>query len=440
MSTITERKEGGLPVTLRRTESHEPPAAADRASLRRHNLGLVLRVLRELGPRSRAKIAVDTGLNKATVSSLVSELEERGLVRPGDLDRGTVGRPGHTIELDGRSVAGVGAEVNVNHIAVIAVGLRGEAFYDRWLPLDTSRLDAAAVLDALTPLITDALARAAERGAQVVGLTVGVAGLVDRGTGMLTVAPNLGWRNVPVKDLLTERLGRQLYRLTVDNEANLAVMAETHAGPSAERENLIVLVGEVGLGGGIVAEGRLLRGAKGYAGEIGHMMVDPYGRVCSCGRTGCWETVVGLHALLSAATDPDDPVRDPARALEERLAELNRRAEVGDARTLAAMRQVAHWLGIGLGNVVNLLNPGTVVLGGYFSLVGDWMLDEINAELTAAGIAPESGGCKIELSRLGFSAPVRGAATVSLEPVFDDPTLVRPRGVSLPASPAGGST
>ncbi len=415
-------------------------SAADQMVLRRHNLGLVLRHIRDLGPHSRAKIATSTGLNKATVSSLVTELSERGLVRDGSLERGNVGRPGHTIELDGATVCGIGAEVNVNHVEVLALDLRGTVVAEKRSSLDTARLDPDEVLDRLAQLIHEATDEVLARGVRTVGLTLGVAGLVDRGAGVLAVGPNLGWHDVPVADLVHQRLDRPAYPLLVDNEANLAAMAEAAALPEGDRADVLVLVGEAGVGGGIVSGGRLLRGAQGFAGEIGHMRVDPQGRRCGCGRTGCWETVAGLRALLSGAADPDDPIQDPALGLEDRLAELNRRAELGDARTLAALHQVGGWVGRGAATLVNVLNPKVLVLGGYFAVVGGWMLDGIRDELAAGSIAPRAGDCRVELSTLGFTAAVRGGAQVALDSVFTDPTQVPRRSADRSADLMEGAT
>lgn len=416
------------------------PSSADHMSLRRHNLGLVLRNLRDLGPHSRSRIASETGLNKATASSLVTELAERGLVRDGDLQRGSVGRPGHTVELDGRLVCGIGAEVNVNHLGTLAVDLRGEVVSARRLSLDTLRLEPAEVLDHLAVLIAQTVDDIAARGAQPVGIALGAAGLVDSTAGVLTIGANLGWREVPVAALMLERLGRPPYPFTVENDANLAAIAEAAARQAGAGSDLLVLVGEVGVGGGIVSGGQLLRGSQGFAGEIGHMTVDPRGHRCGCGRTGCWETLVGLRALLTAAADPDDTIHDPALGLEQRLAELNRRAELGDARTLSALHQVGRWLGVGAATLVNVLNPGTIVLSGYFAVVGTWMLEALQAELGAAVIAPRAGGCRVELSSLGFTASLRGGAHVALDSVFNDPTAVARTTRPTPATAATATT
>ncbi len=398
--------------------------AADQMTLRRSNLALVLRSLRDGGARSRARLAADLGLNKATVSSLVNELVERGLTRRGGVERGGVGRPGQTVELAGQDVCGVGAEVNVNHVATFALDLTGTVVSERRHSLDDAEhLDPDEVITRLADLLRQTFDDIELRDARPVAVTVGLAGLVDSERGVLAVGPNLGWHDVPVADLLAERLGGSPYPIRLDNEANLAAIAEAVPG-DAERQDILVIFGEVGVGGGIVADGRLLRGRHGYAGEFGHMIVDPRGRRCGCGRVGCWETVSGLRALLDAAADPDDAVRDPALGLEERLAEINRRAELGDTRTLAALEQVGGWVGVGAAMLTNALNPSAIVLSGYFAEVGHHMLPAIDAQLRAGVLAPEAGGTRVELSTLGFTAAVRGGALAALETVFDDPTRI----------------
>jgi predicted NBD/HSP70 family sugar kinase len=394
----------------------------------RTNLGLVLRRLRDQGPRSRATLATELGMTRSAASALVTELAERGLVRNGGTERGGVGRPGTTVELAGHGICGVGAEINVNHVSTMALDLAGEVVSERRLGIDVPGLPPGEVLDRLAEQVGETLADLGHRDIEPVGLTLGIAGLVDRERDVLTLAPNLGWRDVPVGELLRERLGSS-YPISVDNEGNLAAMAEATPG-DPERQDILVVFGEVGVGGGIVAGGRLLRGRQGYAGEFGHMIVEPRGRRCGCGRVGCWETVSGLRALLDLAADPDDPVRDPAMAIDDRLAEINRRASLGDTRTLAALEQVGGWVGEGAAMLVNALNPAAIVLSGYFAAVGHHMRPAIEARLQAGVLAPQAGGTRVALSTLGFTAAVRGGATVAVDGVFADPTRVARRPVA----------
>ncbi|MGY1718968.1 ROK family protein [Blastococcus sp. SYSU DS0552] len=404
--------------------SSERRAPADQATVRRTNLGLVLRHLRDHGPRSRARIAQETGLNKATVSSLVAELADRRLVTTGEVDRaGSVGRPGLTVHLDGACVCGIGVELNVDYAAALVLDLRGEVLFEQRLALDLPALGAERTLDAVAGLVSDAVAAAAATGASPAGLTVAVAGLVRSLDGVVTLAPNIGWRDVAVLDGLRARLGTD-FPIRVENDANLSAIAEWAMGSEARTSDLVYLTGEVGVGGGVIVGGRLLRGAGGLSGEVGHTSLGDPDAVCGCGRRGCWETVVGLAALLRAAADPGDPVADPGRDLEARLAEVAARAEAGDARTLAALRQVGTSLGTGAAVLINLFNPRVVILGGYFAVLGEYLMEPLLTELEARVLGPGIAGARVVLSTLGFTAAVRGGAHVALESVLEDPTLV----------------
>lgn len=406
---------------------------ADQGTVRRANLTLLLRSLRDGGPRSRARLAADLGLNKATVSSLVGELIDRGLARQGNAERGAVGRPGTIVEINGSGAFGVGAEINVHHVSTLAVDLAGETVSERRTSVDTRGLRPDEVVDRLAELLAGSLADLAELGALPVSVVVGVAGLVDRDSGTVSVAPNLGWQDVELARLLRERLQRPAYLVVVANEANLAAVAEATPG-DPERRDILVIHGEVGIGGGIVADGRPFHGRLGFAGEFGHMVVDRAGRRCGCGRTGCWETVIGFSRLIEMVADEDDLLRAPDLDLEARVAEINRRAAAGDERTLGALHEVGRWVGIGAAGLTNALNPGTIVLSGYLGEIGEWFLGDVEAELTRGVLAPDAGGTRIVLSDLGFSAAVRGAAAVAIEHVYDDPTLVPRATPSLEAT------
>jgi predicted NBD/HSP70 family sugar kinase len=392
--------------------------------VRRANLGLVLRHLRDHGPRSRARIAHETGLNKATVSSLVAELTDRGLVTAGELHRrGTAGRPGLIVHLDGRGVCGIGVELNVDYVAVLVLDLCGTVLFEERIGLDVPSLGVERTLDEVARLVRAAVAAAAEQGASPAGVTLAVPGLVHSVSGVVSLAPNLHWTDVPVLDGLRRRLDLDC-PMRVENDANLSAIAEWSMGAEARTPDLVYLTGEVGVGGGAIVGGRLLRGADGLSGEVGHLALGDPAEVCGCGRRGCWETAVGLAALLRHAAEPDDPVRDPSRDLETRLAEVGRRAEAGDERTLAALASVGTALGAGAAVLINLFNPRVVVLGGYFAVLGRWLLEPMTTELNERVFGPGLAGARIVLSTLGFTAAVRGGAHLALDAVFDDPTLV----------------
>jgi predicted NBD/HSP70 family sugar kinase len=262
-----------------------------------------------------------------------------------------------------------------------------------------------------------------------IGMTLAIPALVDVDAGAVAFAPNLHWRQVNVVrgmvDRLSTRTGvRPAFPIKVDNDANLAALGEFAMGGIAGTPDLVYLTGETGVGGGVIVGGRLLRGAGGFSGEIGHIPLDPAGHVCGCGRRGCWETMVGLAGLFRMAADAHDPVWDPSLDLDQRLDMVHRRAEAGDARTLGALTKVGTALGLGASVLVNVFNPRALVLGGYFASLGRFLLGPMMAELRARVIAPDIGGCRVELSRLGFAAAARGGAHVAFEAVLDDPTVV----------------
>lgn len=405
---------------------------ADQLSVRRSNLSLVLRHLRSAGPRSRARIATETGLNKATVSSLVAELVDRGLAKEGDIERGQVGRPGQAVEVDGR-VCGLGVELNVDYLALHVLDLRGETVATDRIAIDVPREGPERTLAAMAKLVASAISDVAREGRDVAGVTVAVPGLVETTPGVLRFGPNIGWRETWVADELQARLGDPGCPIRVDNDANLAAVAEFAMGIAAGTPDLVYLTGEVGVGGGVIVGGKLLRGAEGFAGEVGHIAIAPEGHLCGCGRRGCWETVAGLSALLRAVADPGDAVADPSVDLEQRMAEIRRRAELGDGRTLRGLEAVGAGLGLGASMLVNIFNPRVIVLGGFFSLLGDFVLPAMEAQLHDHVIAPALGGCRIERSTFPFTAAARGGAYVVLQTVLADPTSV-----VRAAIPAGG--
>ncbi len=414
----------------------QTPSSTPQSAMRQSNLARVLQLVRE-APRSRARLADHTSLNKTTVSSLVSELVARDLVSEGSAAVGHVGRPGAAVRLQAASTCALGAEINVDYLAVCAVDLSGEVIDERRMGVDGSQLGPEELAVRLAMLIGPVLTTVAGQGRSVIGLTVAVPGLVSPASDVVVRAPNLGWVDVPFAETLRRRLeGDVSYRISSDNEANLAAIAE-YAVRRPAVSDLLLLTGDVGVGAGIVVDGKLYRGHFGFGGEVGHMPVETTGgSLCGCGRRGCWETRVGLPALLNGVVDRHDAALDPKLDVVDRLNEVVRRAEAGDPRTLNSLEQLGTWLGIGAATLVNVVDPGLIVLGGYFSAVGRWVLDPMRRELSARAIASEGVDYPLEVSTLGLSAAVRGAAQMSLEAIFTDPTMSPRRDLREQASRA----
>ncbi|MDN5771958.1 MAG: ROK family protein, partial [Microlunatus sp.] len=244
----------------------------DQAQMRAANMGLILRHLRTHGGRSRARLAAETGLSKATMSSLIGDLADRGLVREGALDRdGSVGRPGLTVTLDGRRVCGIGVELNVDYIALTAVDLTGAVIRESTTPIAVRGAPVDEVLDRVAAMATRALASVREAGLSVVALTVAPPGVIDYDAGEVRFAPNLGWRGVSIVAELISRLGPETPPIHLENDAKLAALAEYSGYAPEGILDLLYLTGDVGVGAGIIAGGELIRGWSGFSGEVGHL-------------------------------------------------------------------------------------------------------------------------------------------------------------------------
>jgi predicted NBD/HSP70 family sugar kinase len=406
---------------------------ADQTTVRRANLGVVLRQVAVGGSRSRAQIAADTGLTRGTVSSLVAELIDLGLIREtgkATSPRG-VGRPGVGLEL-ADVVVGIGLEVNVDYLAVSVEDLTGAVRYERRSYRDNRGSAPGPVLDRLARTARVALDAAASDGMRPIGVSVAVPGLVEEASGTVVLAPNLGWEDMPLAEQLGTRLGLPVH---VENESNLAALAEHWTGAAVGIDDFICIFGEVGVGGGVVLGGRLFRGSHGFGGEFGHIPVDPDGHACACGSRGCVETLVGQESIAQAAGIA--PTTGRSRSLTD---ELVRRAEDGSSEARRALADAGRWLGIALASTFNVLDLQAVVLGGCFGPLSPWLVDDVHRTLEERSLAARSGTFVVLPSAFGDGAAVRGAAALSLHRVLDEPwTLAGARGdarnVGQPSTP-----
>ena len=226
----------------------------------------------------------------------------------------------------------------------------------------------------------------------------------------------MGWADLPVAAELESRLGLPV---VVENEANLAALAEHWTGAAVGIDDFVCVFGEVGVGGGIVLGGRLFRGTHGFGGEFGHISVDPEGRACACGSRGCVETLVGQESIARAAGI--SPVAGRPRSLTD---ELVRRAQDGAPAVLTALDDAGRWLGIALASAFNLLDLRAVVLGGCFGPLAPWLADGVRQTLEERSLAARSGTFTVVPSAFGDGAAVRGAAALSLRRVLDAPWIV----------------
>ena len=382
-------------------------------TVRRTNLSALVQVLHFEGPRSRSELVERTGLTRSAIRRLVGELVGAGLAveEPGE-SLGVPGRPSPLVRLEPDSAVALALEIAVDSLAIAVVGLGGHVFELVRVERPRERSTPEEIVADLVDLANGAAS--SWRTAALVGVGVAVVGLARRSDGFVSTAPNLDWRDVPLGESLTRALGVSV-PVVVANEADVGALAEHRRGAAAGTDDAIFLSGEVGVGGGIIADGEPLTGVAGYGGEVGHLPVNPLaGITCRCGSVGCWETEVGEGALLvRAGRQPDGG----SRAVEAILAD----AAAGDPTALRAIEEVGQWLGIGIAGLVNIFNPERVVLGGRFALLHQFFAATVEDGLARRALAAPRSLVEIVPALLGVDAPLLGAAELAFAPILGDP-------------------
>lgn len=395
---------------------------ASQQGMRRANLALVLAALARLGASSRAQVAEATGLTRAAAGSLVNELIEAGLVRErGASLEGRVGRPSTVLSLNDRGPAGLGLEIGVEHLGACVVDLGASVRVRIRVPAPNRGRSPRAAVEQLADLAARALTEAAALDLSPVAVAVAVPGLVGAaGEGgapdSVVHAPNLGWHDVRLAEELAGLLPPALRELpiAVENEANLGALAELWRGTVGR--DFVHVSAEAGIGAALVVDGMLLRGRRGFAGELGHMPVYPDGLPCPCGSHGCLEQYAGEEAVLrTCGLD---------HAAGDRIALLVQAANAGNAVVLRALNAAGRALGIALAGAVNLVDPESVVLGGAYADLADWLTPGMQAELGARVKIRPWVPAGLVVSALKREGPVVGAATSVVQRVVADPAAV----------------
>ncbi|MGN9813464.1 ROK family protein [Micromonospora sp. BQ11] len=355
------------------------------------------------------------------MANLVAELVDRRLAEESAPETApSRGRPSLVVSprKDGPTVLAV--DVGVDSIATAIIGFGGRILSYRRSDRPRSRLAPAVTID---DIARSAYPQLQEFGASCVSISAAVAGMVDEASGVVLLAPNLGWRNVDFGQELARALHSTLPVL-VGNEADLGALAERTRGAGLGYRDIIYISGEVGVGAGVFIGGKAMIGASGQAGEVGHMILNTGGRLCRCGGRGCWETEVGEDALLRHYG------ADPAggRAAVDRL--LIRAGE-GDAAAKAALSTVSRWLTLGLVSLSNVFGPQAIILDGLFSRLFPFIREELEQDFGRRALAPTGGQVRILTSHLDGKSALYGAAEKGFDRILRNPTLF-PTSASTP--------
>lgn len=404
---------------------HAPSGSpTDSAAVRRRNLGLVLRRIAEHGPCARSEIAAATGLAHGSVTALVADLTERGLIGEDDALRGGGrGRPGRPLRLLPRRALAVAVQITSEELRTVVADLAGVIVWRDAVPHHCAPGTPERMADAVAAAVGRAeAALAAIADAVLTRVVIAMAGPVrDDSDQTVAIAPDFGWLTpVRLGALVAERRPAAACPVDVVNDGNAAALAEFHARPRPTR-GLVLIEAGTGIGGGVVLDGRIHIGSQGIAGEPGHMPVALDGPPCVCGARGCLVCYAGPEAVLTAAGLDKVLCHDGLAAASSRLVES---LAAGDEQAVQAVETAARALGVAVLSITALLDVDEVVLGGTLAHWFAWLAPTIERQLKGRRAVAPAVELEIARARLGEDGILYGAIESARRTVLSDPAQV----------------
>ena len=393
-----------------------------------HNVKMLLLSLLFSQKLSRVQLAERTGLSNTTITNLVAELFDQGLITESNClddeapETRPVGRPRTAICLlpDAKYVLGI--HIGVGTYTVAVTNLNNKILASQRTTFNITD-PPEQVMNAMACTITTLIAENHIKNKKIMGLGIGASGLVNVSTGVNVLAPNLNWQNVPIKDYFEEALG---FKVLVDNNVRAMALAEAYFGAARNVESMIFVYGRIGVGAGFIYKGRVFRGSAMGAGEIGHITMLPEGgEPCRCGRSGCLETLISEPAILNQAaqiakSQPDGLFSKLSSKSDnnDMMEKVFTAAREGDQAILEMLETRAYYLGCALVNVVNLINPEMILLGGVYAQGQDLLLDPITKTVRENAFAGLGKQVRIQATSFGWKVGVLGAAALALTNFF----------------------
>jgi predicted NBD/HSP70 family sugar kinase len=374
------------------------PLTWNQQVVKKNNKSLVLNMVMEHDPISRADIAQATGLNKATVSSLISELLEEELVYESGAGESSGGRRPVILYFNRAAGFSIGIDIGVNYILGVLTNLKGEILIEKSEQINDSAY--SVVIEQVKKMIRTIMDEMPGNKYGVVGLAIGVPGIVDN-EGNILRAPNLGWKNINLKEEIEAEFN---VPVCVENEANAGAYGEKQFGAGQNSENLLYVSAGIGIGVGIILNGQLYRGESGFSGEMGHMIININGKPCRCGSRGCWEVYASENALLSMTKEDN--------ATLESLIQL---AEENDQNTIRLFEEIGHYLGYGINNIINSFNPRQVIIGNRLAKAQKWIEPAILNTVESSTLSYNQGDFELLFSKLSTHSTALGVAAFAIE-------------------------
>ncbi len=385
------------------------------------NRSLILNIIRERGPISRAEIAKLTKLTPPTVSSLVKELLLAEIVIELSLGESSGGRKPTLLTLNEEMFHVVGMDIGSQNLKIILTSITGKILNKLVYPIP-DRSSSDELLSLMKESIRSVIAGSGVDVENVVGIGVGMHGIVDVDQGASIFAPNLNLQNIPIKDELEKEFNMIV---KVENDGRAMSLGELWFGNGAGLDSFVCMNVGLGIGAGIIINGRLYHGNHFISGEIGHMVIDIDGPQCTCGNYGCLQTFasgpaivesvkkemrLGEATLLSEMTDGN---------LEDLTGELIYEAALkGDSLAKNTLQQAGRYLGVGITNLIHTVNPRRIIIGGGVSNAGDFLMESIIQTVNQRALTQPAKQTEIMLSKFGEDATAMGAVALILAELF----------------------
>lgn len=391
-----------------------------------HNTRAILLSLLQDGPISRVELAEKLSLSNTTITNLISELLDEGIVLEDRVElpevRRSVGRPRRMLRLVPSARYAIGVHIGIGLFRVAITNLLAEIIHNEIATFDLGTPPEVVIKD-IADLIEEAINKSKIERERVIGIGVGASGLVNFDEGVNVLAPRLGWENVPIQHSLQAKLDLPV---CVDNNVRTMALAEAFFGDGRGVGVLAFVYGRIGVAAGFVVNGQIFRGSGAGAGEIGHTTIIPQGgEICTCGNSGCLETLLSepkwiRHAEKLAASHPDSTLASYLIPESERspIDSIFAAARDGDERTLHYIEERSCYLGIALANLVNVLNPELIILGGMLAQGSDLILPVAEAKMRQAAFAGLGEKVKLAVTSFGWRAGATGAAALALTTFF----------------------
>ncbi|UOE94521.1 ROK family protein [Alkalihalobacillus sp. LMS39] len=374
--------------------------------VKQKNKSLVLHTIKETYPVSRADLANTTGLNKGTVSSLVNELLEEQLILESGPGISSGGRRPVMLLFNQSAGYSIGIDIGVNYILAILTDLQGGICDERLIKVKD--LTLSQTIDILFSVIDELILHVPSSPYGVVGIGVGVPGTVSR-SGKILLAPNLNWKDIDLKEVIESK-----YNIPVKivNEANAGAHGEKRFGAGQPFNNIVYISGGIGIGVGLILNGKLYKGHNGLSGELGHMTINMNGPLCNCGNKGCWELYASENALIKMALTQEIFTENDEELSLEKLVKL---AEEGDEKTISLIESLSEFLAIGMNNIINTFNPEQIIIGNRLVALQPWIESALKEKLAKNVLAAHQKDFQLHFSKLEKRSSALGVAAFSTE-------------------------